>query len=204
MKDTAFIYGLRAASSNQYFYIGSTRQSLKDRFDGHKSLARTGKHYNRHLMHTMRQIGIEHVICEPIEACPVADQFQREHDLINQYLAEGHALTNLKLTPHLPSGESLDPYIARVTTPERLLVALQTSQREPGTAEDPRYQAILEGFHAVIVTYLDHANQRLNGRLRHYLEEAAEQELHGHSFFAFMNDAEAEEAERRAREATKT
>ena len=204
MKDTAYIYGLRGPNASRYFYIGSTRHAPEDRFSAHKSLARTGKHYNRHLMHTMRKIGIDTIACDVIETCPAAQQFEREHQLINEYLANGHSLTNIMLTPHTAGSDRTDPYVVRVATPAQLLKAIEISQSPVGAAANPHHQELLAAFHEVVVAYTEHANHRLNGKLREYLEEAAELELYGHEFFEFISAAEAKETERRPHGRTNT
>lgn len=139
----AYIYGLRAPDSKLYFYVGSSKHPPANRFAAHKTLARKGNHYNPHLMRKMRKVGIDLVQMDTIEVCLAADQFEREHELIQRYRGQGHPLTNIKLTP--------PQYSAASYTAECLLNAVLAAESLPEpTGSDSLAEAYAETMRACL------------------------------------------------------
>lgn len=94
----AYVYGLRAKDSAEYFYIGSTKHSLEHRFKQHLDMIRLGRNNNRHLVNKVNKIGVGNIIIEPIHTCGEVERFDVEYQTIHEYLANGAKLTNVKLS----------------------------------------------------------------------------------------------------------
>lgn len=95
MKGKCFIYGLRARDSSRYFYVGSTKISLAERWAKHREQIRCGLNKNLHFVRTVEAIGIENVVCERIEEVMPSKRFERESYWINTL----PALTNIVKNP---------------------------------------------------------------------------------------------------------
>lgn len=166
----AYVYAIRAPSDNAYFYIGSTRTTPKARFDHHKTLARQGKHYNRHLMHKLLQVGLDLAVLEVIAVCSVRDQFDVEHAFIAEYIKNGHPLTNIKLTPEVPSRSAQESYVDFVTDPGRLLSGVRYLRSGPYKSATPGMQSIADRLHEVSLRLIDRAEQLLGCDIEDHLE----------------------------------
>lgn len=184
MEDTtAYIYGLRAADTDQYFYIGSSRQPPAKRFNDHLSLARNGKHYNRHLMHKMRKVGLDAIALDTIATCTRSEQFELEHQIINDHLQRGHPLTNIRLIPHEAKTAATTP--PHYFTPEHLLLGLRYAE-QPATALNPHNQELMDLWSQLIRMQFAELQQRFGGRLREKLNTAADLGLSGPEFLEYM------------------
>lgn len=94
----AVIYGLKTKDC-EVFYIGSTKHTKEARLKQHADLITTGKHYNKHLANKVLKLGIHNVTAVELETVPIERQFDREHELIQQYIKDGASLTNIVHTP---------------------------------------------------------------------------------------------------------
>lgn len=92
------IYGLRAADSDTYFYIGSTKRLPKYRLKQHLTSIRMGKNGNGHLVRKVCLVGPENVVIDVIEECDDDVRFEREYFWIQHYLQNGVSLTNMVLS----------------------------------------------------------------------------------------------------------
>lgn len=93
------IYGIRALNGSVYIYIGSTKHEVQKRFEEHLYQIKSDIHINKHFARKARKIGLDNLVVDVIEECPEDVRFVREHDLINDYLKNGHPLTNIRLAP---------------------------------------------------------------------------------------------------------
>lgn len=93
----AFIYGIRAKDSEEYFYIGSTKHPIEHRLRQHLDQIRRGLNRNHHFVHTVNKVGESNLVIEVIEECPDDDQFVREYEVIHEFVGKGIRLTNVKL-----------------------------------------------------------------------------------------------------------
>ena len=93
-KSAAHIYGLRARDSYRYFYIGSTKYSVEQRWAKHREQLVGGRNHNQHFVRTVNAIGVENVVAELIEIVSES-RFEREGFWINHF----HGLTNIVKNP---------------------------------------------------------------------------------------------------------
>jgi hypothetical protein len=93
----AYVYGLRTTDSVEYFYIGSTKHPIEFRLKGHLDQIKRGLNKNRHLVNKINQVGSENVIIELIEEVPDIAQFEREYEIIHDYVKRGVNLTNVRM-----------------------------------------------------------------------------------------------------------
>lgn len=91
----AYVYGLRTSHDLDYFYIGSTKNSLSHRLKQHIDYIRLGYNKNHHLVNKVRKVGFENVIIEPIIECDESERFDREYEIITEHLQKGVHLTNV-------------------------------------------------------------------------------------------------------------
>jgi hypothetical protein len=94
----AQIYGLRDPDNAHYFYVGSTKHSLRHRLKGHIETLRNNP--NLRFVSAMRRVRPERVVIKTLEIVSRDIRFQREAWWIARLLAEGHSLTNLVHSPH--------------------------------------------------------------------------------------------------------
>lgn len=93
----ATIYGIRAKNSDLYFYVGSTKYSAEHRLKQHLDYIRLGHNKNRHFVNKINLVGIENLALDTLEECNELSRWEIEYRWINQLLAGGHPLTNIKL-----------------------------------------------------------------------------------------------------------
>ncbi len=90
----AWIYGLRARNSTQYFYVGCTRESVIERFEQHLYDVKHGFHKNKHFVNKVRKIGFDNIAYDILETVNLSNQFQAERQWIKKLISEGHKLVN--------------------------------------------------------------------------------------------------------------
>lgn len=93
--DMAFVYGIRAKDSSEYFYVGSTKTTIKRRFKQHLMDVRRGNHCNPHFSNKAKKLGIENVTIDVLEECAEHLRFERELWWIEHLTSQGVKLTNL-------------------------------------------------------------------------------------------------------------
>jgi hypothetical protein len=91
----ACIYGLRAKNSFLYIYIGSTKYTAMERWKKHQEYIRLGYNRNRHFVNAINKIGVENIAVDVLAECEPSQQFTIEYQLLEQYRALGHPLTNI-------------------------------------------------------------------------------------------------------------
>lgn len=94
--EVAYIYGIRRKLDSKYVYIGSTIQTVEQRFDQHEKEAEKGKHRNKALQELFQNPEpYNHLIAEPLTVVPVANRFNVEYQTIAYYIRNGHPLVNI-------------------------------------------------------------------------------------------------------------
>lgn len=93
----AYVYGLRAIDGAEYFYIGSTKNTLQRRLRQHLDAVRLGQHKNTHLINKVKKVGVENVVIEPILECADGVRFIREYEEIRAHIKRGVKLTNIRV-----------------------------------------------------------------------------------------------------------
>lgn len=78
------IYGIQN-KINGKIYIGKTGMNFGDRWDSHKSLLRSGKHFNQHLQRAWNKYGEENFEFIVIEDCAVEELDDKERYYIELY-----------------------------------------------------------------------------------------------------------------------
>lgn len=81
------IYGIRNII-NGHTYIGKTGMNFGDRWDSHKSLLRSGKHFNQHLQRAWDKYGEDNFDFIVIEECSADKLDERERYYIQFYREE--------------------------------------------------------------------------------------------------------------------
>lgn len=98
-KPKAIIYGLRAKSDADYFYIGSTERDPQIRLRAHCF----GHNRNPFVKARIALAGRKNVEIEVIETCAVSRRFKREYAVIGEHKARGVNLCNVKLEEKQPA-----------------------------------------------------------------------------------------------------
>lgn len=80
---TCYIYGLRAANSSDYFYVGSTKRDLAWRLSKHANHIASGLHRNQRFTDTFNMIGADNVVIDLLEEVNQDQRFAREAYWIN-------------------------------------------------------------------------------------------------------------------------
>lgn len=99
----AYIYGLRGPDGC-YFYVGSTVKSLTSRLQSHISAARRGQNNNRRLAKKLAELG-DAVEIALIETTSETHRFEREYEIIHDYLSSGARLLNSQLAQKIRPGK---------------------------------------------------------------------------------------------------
>lgn len=151
----ADIYGVRAIDRKEPFYIGSTRCGLERRWTNHRSEVLAGTHKNPHFASTCKKIGFDNLICERIETVPEDAQFYREYEVINEYLARGVRLTNIRLNVGSERMSLAEYYAVYYTQPhifqENILTWLHDLKaNKPHIAQNPAQQGLSDKMRYVL------------------------------------------------------
>lgn len=97
------IYGLKGVGETDYFYVGSTKHSLKNRLYAHLYAARTFTGPNRHLLQKIRKVGVDNISIDLIEIVGSDNRIEREYYWINKLINDGVGLVNILTTPYDPA-----------------------------------------------------------------------------------------------------
>lgn len=97
-KEKYIIYGLINPKNHELFYIGVTKQLLRDRKTGHRCEARIKKDEKgaiiKSLKYNFNIAALETMVCEKNKA------LAREDELICEFIKKGHYLCNATIRPH--------------------------------------------------------------------------------------------------------
>jgi hypothetical protein len=159
----SYVYGLRAADSADYFYVGSTKKTPAVRLKEHLAPARLGCNRNLYFVRTVRRVGPENVVADTLQRVCPGEQFVREYEWVARFLNAGARLTNIvtDARTYVSSREQED-YCEEVIEPGRLLAGLASLFDDVPTP-NPRDQALADKFRDVALVYLRHL-------LTHYRE----------------------------------
>jgi hypothetical protein len=98
----SIIYGMREICKDEYFYVGSTKHSLRHRLQQHKDYMRLGYNKNRHFTNKIKQVGWVNVALDILQECDLQHQFDVEREWIDLLKTSGHPLTNIKHADEFP------------------------------------------------------------------------------------------------------
>lgn len=115
LSDECFIYGLRAKDSSRYFYVGSTKLGVAERWDGHRRGLASNR--NQHFVRTVQAIGVDNVVAVALEKVPASRRFERESHWINSLPGLTNLVKNptaLALGPTVYTTKDVEAVLARV------------------------------------------------------------------------------------------
>lgn len=94
IKYPAYIYGIRP-KGGEYFYVGSTAQTVKIRFRAHLSDVKAYRHTNHGFASAIREHGAENCEIDILEVTTVKKRFVREYAWLSKLEKQGVQLTNI-------------------------------------------------------------------------------------------------------------
>lgn len=144
----AYVYGLRAADGDAYFYIGSTKHPLTHRLKQHLDMIRLGYNKNRHLVHKVTQVGAENVVIEPLVECDEHERFTREYEIISEFLQAGVRLTNVVVDQRdyevMRATQEYDEFVLEPRHINAFVDALDLGLRRNGDALHDKLAEVIE------------------------------------------------------------
>lgn len=145
-QSVAYVYGLRAADSREYFYVGCTKDDPHERLREHLYQVATGTHSNKHFANKVRVIDAKNVVCDVLETTDILRRWQVEIQWINKLLADGVKLVNrIHNEFHYSTlGSGGQP------TPEQWQRLLKYADGSPMIAKDPRLQRVYDLMHELL------------------------------------------------------
>lgn len=94
IKYPAYIYGIRP-KDGEYFYIGSTVQTVEIRFRSHLNDVKAYRHVNPGFMAAIRKYGADSCEIDILEVTTIKKRFVREYAWLSRLERQGIPLTNI-------------------------------------------------------------------------------------------------------------
>lgn len=150
-KVECYIYGLRPKDSSDYFYVGSTKRTVKIRLRQHLDSAKRKRSVNKHLEAKIVKIGLENIACDVLEETSSDQRSVCEYSWITKLRAQGLKLANIQLSEaeardRCRKESEWQKYLESIFRPDYVLQQLAKLE-EPVVAENPRYQSLAMKLH---------------------------------------------------------